>query len=57
MLPKLKLDGFAVNEPAMSPLPDRGIARLEFDAFDTMLSVPLADPETVGSKTTVNDTA
>jgi hypothetical protein len=55
MLPKLKLAGLAVSDPAASPLPLREIAKSELDALETMLSVPLAEPETVGSKVTVKE--
>ena len=55
MLPKLKLDGDGVSAPAVSPLPERGIARLELDAFEVIVSVPLAVPEAVGSNTTVKE--
>lgn len=44
-----------MSDPAASPLPLNEIARVEFDALETILSVPLAVPETVGSNVTVNE--
>lgn len=54
-LPKLKLAGLAVSDPAASPLPIREIAKLAFEALETILSVPVAEPEAVGSKVTVKE--
>jgi len=54
-LPKPKLAGFAVSDPAARPLPLREIAKLELDALEPILSVPLAEPEAAGSNVTVKE--
>lgn len=43
-LPKLKLAGVAVNAPGVTPVPDNDIVRVGFDAFDVIVTVPLAAP-------------
>jgi len=55
MLPKLKLVGVAVKAPGARPVPDKDIVRVGFDAFEVMVTVPLALPPAVGAKETVND--
>lgn len=52
MLPKLTLDGFAVNA-ACVPVPPRAITRGEFVAFDAIVIVPDAVPATVGANLAV----
>jgi len=54
-LPKLKLAGFAVSDPAARPLPLREIAKSELDALETMFSEPVTEPEAVGSNVTANE--
>jgi hypothetical protein len=51
-LPKLRLVGFEPSAPAATPVPDKGIARLEFDAFDVIVTAPLTAPAAAG----INDT-
>jgi hypothetical protein len=53
MVPKAKLVGFAPRVPAVTAVPDKGIARLGLEAFDVMVTLPVADPETVGANLTV----
>ena len=55
MLPKLKLAGLAVSDPAASPLPLKAMAKSALDALERIFSVPLAEPEAVGSNVTVNE--
>lgn len=47
-LPKLRLAGFDASGPAGAPVPERLIARVEFDAFDVMLMEPVTAPGAVG---------
>ena len=52
-LPKLALLGFAVREPAVSPVPESARLNGETVASDTIASVPLAAPAAVGAKLTL----
>ena len=52
-LPKLRLVGAAVNAPGASPVPDKDIVKVGFDAFDVIVTVPLALPPAVGAKATL----
>ena len=52
-VPKPKLVGFAARAPAVTAVPDNGIVRLGFEAFDVMVTFPVADPEIVGANLTV----
>lgn len=54
-LPKLKLEGFGDSWPWVTPVPDKAIVRLETEALEVMLTLPLAAPLTVGANRTVND--
>ena len=51
-LPKLRLVGFAPSAPAVTPVPDRGIFNVGFDAVEVMATLPLTAPAAVG----VNET-
>ncbi len=51
-LPKLRLVGLAPSVPGVTPLPDKGIVRLGFDALDVRVRLPLELPDDDG----VNDT-
>ena len=53
-LPKLRLVGAAVRAPGASPVPDKDIVSVGFDAFELMVTVPLALPPVVGANETVN---
>ena len=55
-LPKLALLGFAVREPAASPVQESAMLSGEAGASDTIASVPVADPAVVGAKPTLNVT-
>jgi len=44
-LPKLRLVGLAPSAPVVTPVPDRAIVRDESEAFELMVTVPLALPE------------
>jgi hypothetical protein len=52
-LPKLRLVGFAPSAPAATPVPDKGIVRVGFDAFEVTVTLPLALPAAVGVNVTV----
>jgi hypothetical protein len=52
-LPKLKLDGLVVSGPAVAPVPESGMVKLEFDAFDVTVMLPVAAPASVGSNETL----
>jgi hypothetical protein len=51
-LPKLRLVGFAPSVPGVTPLPDKGMVRLGFEALDVIVRLPLALPADDG----VNET-
>ena len=53
VVPKAKLVGFAPRAPAVTAVPDNGMVRLGFEAFDVSVTLPIADPETVGANLTV----
>ena len=54
-LPKARLVGFGVNVPWVTPVPESGMLRLEFEPVEVMLTLPLAAPLVLGLKSTVND--
>ena len=41
-LPKLRLPGLGTSRPGLIPVPDNGMLRLELDAFEVTLTLPLA---------------
>jgi hypothetical protein len=49
-VPKLRLVELTAKDPTDAPVPDSGIARLGFDAFEVRTMLPLAAPEEVGVK-------
>jgi hypothetical protein len=51
--PKLRLVGFAPSVPAVTPVPDNGIVRVGFDAFEVIVTFPLAAPADVGLNETL----
>ena len=53
-LPKLKLAGVAVSAPGATPVPDKDIVSVGFDAFEVMVTVPLALPAACGANVTEN---
>ena len=52
-LPKLRLAGFAPSVPAATPVPDKGSVKVEFEASEVIVTVPLALPLACGEKATV----
>jgi hypothetical protein len=52
-LPKAKLAGVTANCPAGVPVPDSGIFRVGFDAFEATARLPLALPADDGVKMTL----
>jgi hypothetical protein len=54
-LPKDKLVGFADSVPCVTPVPESGMLKLEFDPFEVTLTFPLAVPLLVGENRTVNE--
>jgi hypothetical protein len=55
VLLKARLLGFAARVPAVTPVPESGIVKLESDPVDVILTLPLAAPLALGSNVTVND--
>ena len=54
-LPRFKVEGEIVSVPtAAAPVPDRETVSFGFEAFDVMVTVPLAVPVRVGANVTVN---
>ena len=51
-LPKLRLVGLAPSVPGVTPVPDRGIVRLGFEALDVIVRLPLALPAADGANDT-----
>ena len=52
-LPKLRLVGLAVSAPGVIPVPDNGMVRVGFEAFDVMVTLPLAAPAEAGANFTL----
>jgi hypothetical protein len=52
-LPKAKLAGVTANCPAAVPVPDSGMFKVRFDAFEATARFPLALPEEDGVKMTL----
>jgi hypothetical protein len=51
-LPKLRLVGFDPGAPGASPVPDKGMVRVEFGAFEVTVRLPLTLPADAGVKVT-----
>lgn len=51
-VPNARLVGSEVSAPAEAPVPDRPIVSGELEALDVTVTLPLALPAEVGSKTT-----
>ena len=52
-LPRLSVVGLALNVPgAEEPVPDKGMLKEGFEAFDVTVTLPLADPIEVGANLT-----
>lgn len=54
-LPKLKLEGFAVSAPGVTPVPDKAMLSVGLLALLMMARLPLADPALEGAKVTLTD--
>ena len=52
-LPKLRLDGFAERVPGATPVPEREMLSVGFEALLVRERVPLAAPADCGAKTTL----
>ena len=52
-LPKLRLVGLAPSEPGVTPVPDRGMVRVGFEALEVMVRLPLAVPADGGANDTL----
>jgi hypothetical protein len=46
---------FAASSPDVTPIPDSGMLKLESEALEVRLTLPLAAPLAVGENSTVND--
>src|ERR1700693_2967249 len=54
MLPKLRLAGLAVSDPGVTPVPEKGIVRVAFEALLATETLPLALVPDCGAKVTLN---
>ena len=52
-LPKLRLVGLAPSVPGVTPVPDKGMVRVGFEALDVMVRLPLALPADDGPNETL----
>jgi len=52
-LPKLRLLALDPSVPAETPVPDKDMARVGLEAFEVMVTVPLALPVAWGANVTV----
>jgi hypothetical protein len=52
-LPKLRLLGFAPSAPAAVPVPDNAMVSVGFEAFDVIVTLPLAAPLALGVNVTL----
>jgi hypothetical protein len=52
-LPKLRLLGFDPRVPSATPVPDNGMFRVGFEAFDVTVTLPLALAADCGVKVAV----
>lgn len=53
-VPKLRLVGLPLSAPAVTPVADKPTVSGEFDASETMVTLPLTEPEVCGVKVTLN---
>ena len=53
MLPKLRVVGLDPSVPGATPVPDRGMVSVGFDAVEVTVTVPLTLPEDAGVKVTL----
>lgn len=52
-LPKLRFVGLDPRAPGVKPVPDRGMVSVGFDAFEVIVTLPVASPDDAGVKATV----
>ena len=52
-LPKLRLVGFELSVPGVTPVPDSGIVKVGFEAFEVMVTLPVRLPADTGVKVTL----
>jgi hypothetical protein len=52
-VPKARVAGFEVIAPAAAPIPDNATVAPGLEAFEVMVMLPLADPETMGANLTL----
>lgn len=52
-LPKLRVVGLADKVPCETPVPESGIVKLGFDAFEVIVTAPVALPAVVGVNMTL----
>jgi len=52
-LPKPRLVGFEPSAPGVTPVPDNGMARVGFEAFEVIVTLPLTLPADVGVNVTL----
>jgi len=55
-VPKLRLVGFDPSEPCNTPVPDKGMFNVGFEAFEMILTLPLAPAADAGVNVTVKVT-
>jgi len=53
MLPKARLVGFDPRVPGATPVPDKGMVKVGLDAFEVMVTLPLALAADAGVRVTV----
>ena len=52
-LPKLRLVGFDESAPGAVPVPDNGMVNVGLEAFEVIVTSPLAPPAEVGANETL----
>jgi len=52
-VPKLRLAGLGARSAGVTPVPDKPTVKEGFEAFDVMVTLPLADPAACGANTTL----
>jgi hypothetical protein len=53
-LPKARLLGLDPSAPGATPVPDKGMVKVEFEAFEVIVKLPLTFPADSGLKVTLN---
>ena len=52
-LPKLRLVGFDPSAPGVTPVPDNGMVSVGLEAFEVIVTLPLALPDAAGVNVTL----